>query len=197
MGSSQPLRIGVFIEKVQLSDVTGIDLIGNCSTEYVKVAATMGFAHLLPHAIDMEFLYISSTLDPTHMTPSMSVKPTHTYETAPVDLDILVVGGPPFDMRPQASLEYLKKADGRAKVIMSTCVGALWLADAGILKGKSCTTNRFAVPVARQMHPETEWLDQRWVVDESGKTKYWTAGGAGAGKMVCGSDRGSCADIAT
>jgi len=183
-----PLRVGVFIESVQLTDITCIDLLGNCSKEYITVAAQFGFGHFLPVAVDMEWLYISSSLEPATLTPCVKVVPTHTYDSAPRDLDILVVGGPPLDMRPEASLKYLKEAargpeEGGCKVIMSTCVGGLWLADAGVLKGKSATTNRGALPMAKQFHGEVDWLDQRWVVDESGPCKFWTSGGAGAGEF--------------
>jgi transcriptional regulator GlxA family with amidase domain len=192
------LRIGVFIESVQLTDITCIDLLGNCSKEYITVAAQFGFGHFLPVAVPMEFLYIGPSMDPCTLTPSVKVLPTHTYDSAPRDLDILVVGGPPLNVRSEPSLRYLREAakgpeEGGCKVIMSTCVGGLWLADAGVLGGKKATTNRGALPMAKQFHTGVEWLDQRWVVDESGPCKFWTSGGAGAGKfspsisdVVCG-----------
>ena len=46
------------------------------------------------------------------------------------------------------------------------------------MKGMMATTNRGFLPMAKKMHPEISWQDQRWVVD--GKLR--TAGGAGAGK---------------
>lgn len=60
---------------------------------------------------------------------------------------------------------------------MTTCIGSLWLASSGVSDGKSATTNRGALPLAKKLYPKVEWMDQRWVVDG----KYWTAGGAGAG----------------
>ena len=172
-----PLRIGVMFENVQLSDITCIDLIGNLSTDYVKVLAEAGYAEYLPQAMDMEFLYISSSLEPAFMTPSLHAKPTVTYDDCPRDLDILVIGGPPPTHRPEASLKFLKEAAEKTKVVLTTCVGSTWLASAGVLDGKRATTNREFLPFARQMHPNVEWLDQRWVVDG----KFWTAGAAGAG----------------
>jgi len=179
-----PLRIGVLFENNQLSDIVGIDLLGNCSTKYIQEAAEFGFGHLLPVAVDMEFLYISSTLEPTPTTPDVKIVPTHTYETAPLGLDILVIGGPLLSVRPPASLTYMAEAAKQTKVIMTTCVGALWLADSGALDGKRATTNRFAVPLAKQLHPKIDWLEQRWVVDDSGPCQFWTAGGAGSGKRL-------------
>ncbi|KKY25357.1 putative dj-1 family protein [Phaeomoniella chlamydospora] len=181
-----PLRIGIFFQRVQLSDIVGIDLIANCSTEYIKNAAEFGFGDLLPLAVEMAFVYISETLEPTVTTAGVRISPTHTYETAPVDLDILLVGGPPYSVRPPASLEYLRKLkaamDVNGGTIVSTCVGGMWLADAGILDGRKATTNRGALLTARDIHQSVTWVDQRWVVDDDGgKTKFWTSGGAGCG----------------
>jgi len=181
-----PLRIGVFVENIQLADVTCIDLLGNLSTEYINTCnAEFGgaFAHLKPMATDMEFYYLSSTLEPTSMTPQMKIVPTFAYDDAPRGLDILVIGGPPLSHRPAASIRYLKEAAAKTKVIMTTCVGALWLADAGVLDHKRATTKRGFLPVAKELHPKVEWLDQRWVADTSGPCHLWTSGGAGAGKF--------------
>lgn len=175
-----PLRIGVFFENIQMSDIACIDIIGNLSTSYVSVlagAVPSKYAQYAPHAMDIEFLYISSTLEPAFMTPSLFVKPTHTYDTCPRDLDILVVGGAPPTHRPEASLKFLREAVGKTKVVMSTCIGGMWLAEAGVLDGKRATTNREFLGMAKVMYPKVEWVDQRWVVDGS----VWTAGGAGAG----------------
>lgn len=182
-----PLKIGILYENCQLSDVTCMDLLGNCSTEYIKAAAEFGFGYLLPLAIDMEFLYISSSTEPAMMTPSLKCVPTHTYDNAPRDLDILLVGGPPLSSRPEGSLRYIKEVceDKKEKAVMSTCVGGLWMADAGVLKGIKATTNRGALTAARQFHPNVDWVDQRWVVTHSGHLDFWTSGGAGAGKCRC------------
>ncbi len=181
-----PLRIGVLIENVQLTDITCIDLLGNLSTSYISTCnASFGnaFAHLTPLATAMEFLYISSTLSPATMTPHMQIVPTHTYDDAPRDLDILVIGGPPLTHRPATSIKFLKEAAKETKVVMTTCVGALWLADAGVLDHKRATTNRGFLAAAKQLHPQVEWVDQRWVTDTSGTYHLWTAGGAGAGEF--------------
>jgi hypothetical protein len=53
---------------------------------------------------------------------------------------------------------------------------------AGCLDGKKATTNRGALGLAKQMHPQVEWLDQRWVIDGN----VWTSGAAGAGMSKAG-----------
>ncbi|KAH8643938.1 hypothetical protein IG631_01402 [Alternaria alternata] len=139
---------------------------------------------MVPHAIPMDFLYISSSMDSAHVTPDMYVRPTHTYATAPRDLDILLLGGPNPATVKEESLSFLQEASKQTKVILTTCTGAMWLARSGVLEGKKATTNRVMLHVASKMFPGTEWVDRRWVVDAGcfDGAEIWTAGGAGCGE---------------
>ncbi|KAF1999605.1 class I glutamine amidotransferase-like protein [Amniculicola lignicola CBS 123094] len=180
-----PLRIGVFYEKTQMTDLAGLDILGNISTEIVTMVTTLlpAYAPLLPFSHPTTFLYIASTLSPTWCTPSMNIVPTHTYATAPTDLDILLLGGPDPMNVPEESLEYLRKAAKETKTILTTCTGGMWLARSGVLDGKKATTNRMLVESARGAFPKVEWVEQRWVVEkgEFEGAEIWTAGGAGCG----------------
>ncbi|OAL49438.1 class I glutamine amidotransferase-like protein [Pyrenochaeta sp. DS3sAY3a] len=180
-----PLRVGVLYEDTQMTDLAGLDLLGNLTPKTIDLVATMlpSFLPLKARAIPMTFLYISSSLDLATTTPEMRVQPTHTYATAPRDLDILLLGGPdPMAVHPD-SLTFLKEASRQTKVILTTCTGGMWLARAGVLDGKRATTNRVMLDLARQVAPGVEWVDQRWVVDEGHfeGAQLWTAGGAGCG----------------
>ena len=177
-----PLHIGVMMESIQFADIACIDILGNLSTDYVKSMGEFDKSALamLPESAEMVFHYISTTLEPASMTPSMKICPNVTYDDAPRNLDILVIGGPMLSHRPPAADRFMKEAAAETKLIMTTCVGSLWLASAGVLDGRKATTNRGALPVARALYPQVEWLDQRWVVDG----KFWTAGGAGAGNLL-------------
>jgi hypothetical protein len=103
-------RIAVLYEAVQLSDVVGIDLFGNASRACMGAIAkdtTNGFTVPPPiasQAIDMEFLYVSSTLKPAYATPDFKITPTHTYENCPRDIDVILVGGPLLSHRPEGSI---------------------------------------------------------------------------------------------
>lgn len=177
------LRVGVIYEETQLSDLIGIDIIGNMGKELMSAMADFGYSHLVPRAYEVEFLYISSTLSPARSTPNVQIMPTHTYDTAPRDLDMLVVGGPLPSHRPEASLNFFREAVLQTRVIFSVCTGSMWLASSGILHGLKATTNRFFLPMANQLHPDVEWLDQRWVVSQSdpGHAQLWIAGAADCG----------------
>lgn len=174
---SAPLHIGVMIENVQLSDIAGIDCFGNLTPEYVKVLAPEFNIDMRHLAQEIVFHYISSTMSPAFMTSSISINPSDTYESAPRDLDVLLIGGPPLEHRPAAAAKFMTEAVPRTKIVMTTCVGSLWLASTGVLEGKKCTTNRGLLDVAKKLYPKIEWFDKRWVVDG----KFWTLGGAGAG----------------
>lgn len=165
------------MENVQLSDITGIDCFGNLTPKYVEAATTELNIDMRHLAQEFVFHYISSTMSPAFMTPSISINPTDTYESAPRDLDVLLIGGPPLEHRPAAAAKFMTEAVPRTKTVMTTCVGSLWLASTGLLEGKKCTTNRQILNVAKKMYPNVEWFDKRWVVDG----KFWTSGGAGAG----------------
>ncbi|KAF1842431.1 class I glutamine amidotransferase-like protein [Cucurbitaria berberidis CBS 394.84] len=183
--TTKPLRVGVLYEETQMSDLVGLDLLGNLTPKTLNMIAEMepALAPLKQYAIPIEFLYISSSLELAWTTPEMFVKPTHTYETAPRDLDILLLGGPNPAAVKDESLTFLREASKSTKVILTTCTGAMWLARSGVLDGKKATTNRMMLNVARKMLPQVEWMDQRWVVDEGHfeGAQLWTAGGAGCG----------------
>lgn len=170
------------MENVQLADITCIDVLGNLSAQYVKEVATSGFVseEFIPLAPEMEWHFLSTTLEPAFLTPSMKIVPTVTYDDAPRDLDVLIIGGSPPYHRPVSADKFMKEAAEKTKIIMTTCIGSLWLASSGVLNRKKATTNRGALQLAKQMYPEVEWQDQRWVTDG----KLWTSGGAGAGKST-------------
>ncbi|GAB7356898.1 hypothetical protein MBLNU459_g7758t1 [Dothideomycetes sp. NU459] len=125
----------------------------------------------------MEFFYMADTLDPANMGLTMKIVPNVTYDGAPRDLDILVIGGPLITHRPAAADKFMKEAFPQTKAILTTCIGSIWLASSGVMKGMKATTNRGFLPIARQLYPDVEWQDQRWIVDG----KLWTSGGAQAG----------------
>ncbi|KAJ4382289.1 hypothetical protein N0V86_002623 [Didymella sp. IMI 355093] len=183
--SPKSLRIGVLYEETQMTDLAGLDILDNVSTKKFDMVAALkpSLAPLRPLTISMEFLYISSSLEPTWTTPEMHVKPTHTYATAPLDLDILLLGGPDPASVKEESLQFLREASKKTRVILTTCTGAMWLARSGVLDGKKATTNRVLLELARQMMPNVEWQDQRWVIDDGcfDGAQIWTAGGAGCG----------------
>jgi len=185
--TKKTFRIAVMLDEVQFSDIIGIDLIGSLSTAYVSTVASMdpSFSHLLDLAIPMEIYFLSTSLAPTGFTlASFRYLPNMTYDTCPRDLDLVLTGGPFLSHRPESATRFIREAWEKTPTWITTCTGSLWLADAGVLDGKRATTNRGFLGVARELHKNVEWVDQRWVVSEKqGGGELWTSGGAGAGKL--------------
>ena len=177
------MQIGIMAEEVQLMDICCVDCLGNVSTYYTSEAASFGGDKFLGASKEMKFHWIASSLEPARTTPGMLFKPSITYDDCPRDLDVLLIGGPLPSHRPEAADRFMKEAFPRTKVVMTTCVGSWWLASSGVLEGHKCTTNREALDIVRKVHPEVQWQDQRWVVEQKrGGGELWTSGGAQAGK---------------
>ncbi|KAK4150675.1 class I glutamine amidotransferase-like protein [Chaetomidium leptoderma] len=187
--TQKPFRIAVLLEEVQLSDIISIDIFGNLSQDFLAEISAMdpSFTAFAAHALPIEFFFLATTLEPARVTlRGLKYVPNMTYDACPRDLDLVLVGGPFLTHRPPAAKRFIQEAWPRTRVWMTTCVGSLWLGDAGVLEGLRATTNRPFLGVAKTLLPGTEWLDQRWVVEEKvfegeGKGELWTAGGAGAG----------------
>ena len=154
---------------------------------------------------------IASTLDPvsTHnfmqqergSQISQTLVPTHTFDTAPDDLEVLLIPGGlgarnEEQMKPV--VEYLRKLDisgeGKLRWVLTVCTGSEILARTGVLDGRRATTNKKAFNEVRHLltyntapltiiqvkaqHPKVDWVPKaRWVVDGN----IWTSSGISAG----------------
>ena len=142
--SQSSLRVAVLFEANQLADIVSIDMLGGCSRLVLEPSAKEFpiFEAMLEHCIDIEFLYVSSSLEPAKTTPDMRIVPTHTYDACPRDVDMILIGGPLLSHRPEASLKLMREVFEKAKAtIMTVCVGSMWLADSGVLKGRKVTVS--------------------------------------------------------
>ena len=185
--SEKPLQIAILAEEVQMTDVAGMDVLGNCSTEYVRACQSMPNTPDLADSRELNIHWVSSSLKPARMTADLLFNPTITYDDCPRDMDIVLIGGPMPTHRPEASLKFMREMFPKTKVVMTTCIGSWWLADAGVLDGLKCTTNREMLEAVKKARPQVEWLDQRWVVEQKpGGGELWTSGGAQAGMtLIC------------
>lgn len=180
-----PLRVAVMLESAQLMDITCMDLLGNCSKAYLEYLSRLepSLYDLASSAPAITWYYLAESVSqPTSLTSSIHVQPTTTYDDCPRDLDILLVGGPLPRHRPASASNLLRQSVGQGRVgkIFTTGFGSLWLASARVIDGKKVTTSRDFIHLASKMHPEVEWLDQRWTCDGN----LWTSGGANAGMKI-------------
>jgi len=107
---------------------------------------------------------IAATLDPVPTQNSLqdkqgsqfsqSIVPTHTFDNAPEDLEVLLLPGglgsrgPDSDTWMKPQVEYLKRLDlsgkGSVKWVLTVCTGSEILARTGLLDGRRATTNKRA-----------------------------------------------------
>lgn len=137
-----PTKIGVVLfPGFQLLDICGpLDVLNLLSTT---------------HTLDLSIL--AATLAPVstkhHMSEtsgsnfSESIVPTHTFETAPDDLEVLIIPGG-YGARKeeniQGAIEFIKGYYAKLKWCLTVCTGSAILAKTGVLNGRRATSNKLA-----------------------------------------------------
>ncbi|KAK3321466.1 class I glutamine amidotransferase-like protein [Cercophora scortea] len=147
---------------------------------------------LLAHSYPLTLSLLARTLDPVTTrpaSPSMnphnasfwpSLTPTHTFATAPENLDVLIVPGGLGSRSPdlEPEIAYLRAAFPKVRYLITICTGAGVAARAGVLDGRRATTNKRAWGEITAMGPGVRWVaPARWVVDGH----IWSSSGVTAG----------------
>lgn len=84
------------------------------------------------------------TLDPVPTDTGISLNPTHTFDQAPDDLDVLFVPGgfgTNAAMRDGEVIGFLARVGPKARYVTSVCSGSLLLGMAGLLEGRRAATH--------------------------------------------------------
>lgn len=96
---------------------------------------------------------LSSTLEPvpSNLLPTggcgQLVVPTHTFDNAPDDIEVLLVPGGPGtrdDDSIAPAMAYVKKVYPKLRYLLAVCTGSALVAKTGLLDGKRATTNKKA-----------------------------------------------------
>ena len=118
-------------------------------------------------------------LEPVPTDTAACIAPTHTFETAEENPDIVFVPGgtkATFDLMSDAeTLSFLQARASNAKWITSVCTGALVLGAAGLLDGYQATTHWAAVDLLKNFG--ATHTEGRYVIDRNRAT----GGGVTAG----------------
>jgi len=140
---------------------------------------------------DMSF--IAETLDPVTTRPQMAAMnklnsttfvekliPTYTFNTAPSDLEVLLIPGGAGSRAPDlnSTLAFVKETFPKIKYLITVCTGSLVASRAGVLDGKRATTNKMAWASVVPTNPKVYWVPHaRWTADGN----IWTSSGVSAG----------------
>ena len=104
----------------------------------------------------------------------------YSFATAP-SLDLILLPGGIGTMEQLgngAMLDFLRQRSAPAEVVMSVCSGSAILARAGLLDGRSATSNKMFFSLATDQSDKVQWVQQaRWVEDG----KFVTSSGVSAG----------------
>lgn len=119
---------------------------------------------------------VSDTMAPIRASGGMELVPNHTFDDAPTPAIVVI---PAQEGRSPRMLAWIRRMAEQKEVVMSVCVGAFVLADAGLLDGKEAATHHLAAAHLQQLHPKIHVLANRRFV-QSGSTLF-TAGGLTAG----------------
>jgi transcriptional regulator GlxA family with amidase domain len=137
---------------------------------------------------------VAATREPVVATGGLVVVPQYSFDDHP-DIDLLVVPGG-FGTRAllhdEPTLAWIRRVDASARMTTSVCTGALLLASAGLLDGKTATTHWAAHEMLASMGVNVD-RDRR-VVDVS--DRIVTSAGVAAGidmsfaivERLCGKD---------
>ncbi|EJF65582.1 class I glutamine amidotransferase-like protein [Dichomitus squalens LYAD-421 SS1] len=141
-------------------------------------------------------IIIAETLDPVYSGSAQSmwnsagsdfgasVVPTHTFETVPDDLEVLLVPGGSGAVQPGADdrrVEFIKKTYPKLKYLVTICNGVGLAAQAGVLDGKRATADKAIWVRTTSLGPSVNWVKTaRWVADGN----IWTSSGVSAGLDV-------------
>lgn len=119
--------------------------------QLLDVAGPLDILNLLSLNNDIKLSILSSTMDAVPTLPksafSQSVVPTHTFENAPEDIEVLLVPGglgAREESNIQPAVDYVRKVFPKLQYLITVCTGSALVAKAGVLDGVRATSNKAA-----------------------------------------------------
>lgn len=161
--------------------------------------------NLLSFSKPLELSILAETLDPVSTVPErlpddspipnlpatgvigQSVVPSHTYENAPEDIEVLLVPGGRGTRnlpRTQHVADFLKQRFPKLRYLLTICTGASIAARAGILDGKNATTNKMAFDWVRNQSKGAKTPQCKGLANVSIQHRWWPKAQMSSGLAV-------------
>ncbi|RSL95384.1 hypothetical protein CEP52_012083 [Fusarium oligoseptatum] len=124
---------------------------------------------------------VTTLLDSTPGQIGQSVVPTHTYDNAPEDIEVLLVPGG-MGTRDAENIarvrQFIKERYPKLRYLLTVCTGSAIAAQSGVLDGREATSNKRSWSWVVSQGPKVKWVKEaRWVVADN----IWTSSGISAG----------------
>ncbi|CAG9982852.1 unnamed protein product [Clonostachys byssicola] len=158
------------------------------SFDSIDVTGPLNPLFYLAFSKQLNLSLIAPTYEPVWVAPALdslnvmnssmwfSLNPTHTYDSPPKNIDVLLIPGGAGATFGNVSrvIDFVRETYPSVKYLLSTCTGAGIAARAGVLDGKRATTNKKAWSAITAMGPNVSWVSPaRWAVDGN----IWTSSG--------------------
>lgn len=174
-----PYQVGIFL----FNEVEVLDFAG--PFEVFSITETQAFhkneAGVALTAKAFTVHTVSADGDMITARNGLQVQPGHSFQTLPV-VDLLIVpggyGAEEIEIRKPEVLEWLREQAQNKVQIASVCTGALLLAEAGLLDGRSATTHWMDLERLARDYPAVQVQSGVKYVDED---DIITSGGISAG----------------
>ncbi|KAF2795176.1 ThiJ/PfpI family protein [Melanomma pulvis-pyrius CBS 109.77] len=159
--------------------------------QLLDICGPLDVLNLLAYSHTLNLSIIAASLSPVSTSHaqsvaansnfSQSIVPTHTFATAPDDLEVLIIPGG-FGSRKEENIEgvveFVRGYYPKLKWCLTVCTGSAILAKSGVLDGRRATSNKKAFAWVKEQNVDVEWVPKaRWVVDGN----IWTSSGISAG----------------
>ncbi|KAF3056778.1 Isonitrile hydratase [Trichoderma lentiforme] len=134
--------------------------------------------NILSYTNPLELYLLSTTLDPVSTIPvkapspgaiGQRLVPTHTYQDAPKDIEVLLVPGGrgTRDIElTQPIVDFIGATFPSLRFLLTVCTGSALAARSGVLDGKNATSNKLSFEWVMTQGPNVKWVRHaRWVQD--------------------------------
>ena len=151
-----PKRLRPVIAVIGINDATE-------TTDYFMPAG------ILRRADIADVLMVATRPGPVKLFPALTVEPDVTIAgfdaQHPDGADYVIVPAMTRNDDP-AALKWIREQSGKGSTIIGVCVGALVVAESGLLDGKRGTTHWYSLRELRERHPQVTYVPDRRIVTD-------------------------------